>query len=173
MATGLAGVIGSVDFSLSAGIIMATGCASRFPMIPMGLGLLLCAFLPGFVSFLSSVPDPVLGALLLYVMVSQLSSGLAFLVEKKAVFDFETGVVVGLPIMLALVAVYLPRELVMTFPATIRPVLGNGFVLGTVAALVLEHLVFGRRKRDFPGPGAAGKGGNRGKSGENGENGAC
>lgn len=46
---GLFGVIGPVDFSMSPGIIMSTGCASRYALIPAGAGLILCALFPGII----------------------------------------------------------------------------------------------------------------------------
>jgi len=44
----------------------------------------------------------------------------------------------GNPIIIA----FLPVEIINTFPPVLRPVLGNGFVVGVAAALVLEHGVF-------------------------------
>lgn len=43
---GITGVIGLVDFSFSPGIISATRCASRFVLIPTGIGLILISFFP-------------------------------------------------------------------------------------------------------------------------------
>ena len=42
--SGALGIVGPVDYSMSPGIIAATGCASRFPLIPAGIGLVVCAF---------------------------------------------------------------------------------------------------------------------------------
>ena len=41
--SGALGIVGPVDYSMSPGIIAATGCASRFPLIPAGIGCL-CIF---------------------------------------------------------------------------------------------------------------------------------
>lgn len=43
---GLTGVIGLVDFSFSPGIISATRCASRFVLIPAGVGLIVISLFP-------------------------------------------------------------------------------------------------------------------------------
>jgi hypothetical protein len=40
------------------------------------------------------------------------------------------------------VLTYLPADALNTFPVILRPTLGNGFVVGIVSVLVLEHLVF-------------------------------
>jgi len=37
---------------------------------------------------------------------------------------------------------FLPPEAIRTFPGMMRPVIGNGFVVGILAALFLEHVIF-------------------------------
>lgn len=144
MAAGCLGVIGPVDFSLSAGLIPASGCASRYTMVPAGIGLAACAFSPNIVLLLSALPGPVMGVLLLYLMASQLASGLITLSARKGVTDFTGGMIVGLPMMLGLIISFSPAGTFDVFPDLLRPVIGNGFVMGTIAVLVLEHGVFRR-----------------------------
>ncbi|CAK7071323.1 MAG: hypothetical protein DELT_01902 [Desulfovibrio sp.] len=146
MAAGGLGVIGPVDFSMSAGIIAATGCASRYTLIPAGLGLLACAFLPQVVVLLGAVPGPVMGALLLYLMATQLASGLHMLVAEKGVTDFSTGITVGLPLMVGLIIAFAPADVFSAFPAMFKPIIGNGFVMGTIAVILLEHGIFRQKK---------------------------
>lgn len=145
MASGSLGVIGPVDFSLSTGVIAATGCASRFTLVPAGLGLFACAFSSTFVAVLAAIPGPVMGALLLYLMATQLASGLAMLVSEKGVTDFSSGVIVGLPLMIGLVIAFSPSGVFDAFPDVLRPVIGNGFVMGTLTVIVLEHAVFRKK----------------------------
>ena len=68
MLSGLFGVIGPVDYSMSPGVISATGCASRYTLLPAGVGLILCAFFPSVVGMLVTIPGVVMGAILLYLM---------------------------------------------------------------------------------------------------------
>ena len=140
-------VIGTVDYSLSAGIIAATGCASRYPLVPAGLGLVFCAFVPDLVLLLSCIPGVVMGALMLYLMSSQLASGLSMLVSEKGVTDFSSGLTVGLPLMLGLLIAFAPGSTFNGFPDLLRPILGNGFVMGTIAVVILEHVVFRNESR--------------------------
>ena len=148
--SGLAGVVGPVDYSMSPGIIAATGCGSRYTLIPAGLGLLACAFFPGFIDLLNAVPGVVMGAVLLYLMSSQLSAGVQMLARESVVPDFNGGLTVGLPLMVALMLSFAPAEAVGHIPAIIRPIVGNGFVMGVITVLLLEHLVFRRRKERKP-----------------------
>jgi xanthine/uracil permease len=144
-ASGWFGVIGSVDYSLSAGLITATGCASRFALVPAGIGLVLCGFFPKFVMVLGAIPGPVMGALLLYLMAAQLTSGLMMLAAEKGVTDFTSGMVVGLPLMIGIIISFAPANVFNAFPEMLRSVIGNGFVAGTLAVIILEHGVFRKR----------------------------
>ncbi len=143
--SGCLGVIGPVDFSLSAGVIAATGCASRFVLVPAGIGLALCGAFPGFVMVLGAIPGPVMGALLLYLMAAQLAGGLLMLVTEKGVADFTSGMTAGLPLMLGLIISFAPADVFAPFPEVIRPVISNGFVMGCLAVILLEHGIFKKR----------------------------
>lgn len=142
MAAGGLGVIGPVDFSMSSGIIAATGCASRYTLIPAGLGIAACALFPSFIMVIGSIPGPVMGALLLYLMATQLASGLLLMHADGSVTDFSGGIIVGLPLMIGLLVAFAPADFFAAFPALIRPVIGNGFVMGTLSVIVLEHGIF-------------------------------
>lgn len=146
MLAGGLGIIGPVDFSMSAGIISATGCASRYTLIPAGIGLFACAFFPDFILLLASIPGTVMGALLLYLMASQLSSGLGMLVSERGISDFNSGLTVGLPLMIGLLVSFAPETVFTGLPGALRPILGNGFVMGTVTVIVLEHWLFAKYK---------------------------
>lgn len=147
MLSGAVGVVGPVDYSMSPGIIAATGCASRYTLIPAGLGLILCAFFPGFIQVLNTIPGVVMGAVLLYLMASQLSAGLQMLTREKAVADFEGGLVIGFPLMVALLLSFAPEDAIQTIPVLLRPIVGNGFVMGVITVLLLEHVVFRKRQK--------------------------
>ncbi len=151
VAAGALGVIGPVDFSLSAGLITATGCASRYTLVPAGAALALCGFFPRLILVLSCIPGVVMGSLMLYLMAAQLAGGLALLVRDRGVTDFAGGMVVGLPLMIGLLVSFAPPIALQGIPEFLRPVAGNGFVMGTAAVIILEHVVF--RKKEAEGRG--------------------
>jgi len=138
---GLFGVIGPVNFSLSPGVLASTGCASRFTLIPAAILLGLFSFSPSLIALLGNVPSVVIGCVLLFIMCSQFGAGLAILSESPEEVHVETGMIVGLPILLGTIIAFLPSDILHAFPAVIRPILGNGFVVGVSSALVLEHLI--------------------------------
>ena len=138
---GALGVLGPVDFSLSPGVIAATGCASRYVLLPAAAALLLLSCSPLALAVLGAVPPVVVGATLLFILSSQVAAGLLALVADGAPLRFEHGLVLGLPLLFGTVIAFLPPQVVAGFPAFLRPVLGNGFVVGTLAAILLEHLL--------------------------------
>lgn len=145
MVAGLTGVIGPIDYSMSPGIISATGCASRFPFIPAAILLLACALFPILTSWLLMIPNIVLGVILIYVMLSQFGAGLQMMVQQKAVVHFNDGAVIGLSMMIALLISFAPAHALEQIPSILRPILGNGFMMGIITVLVMEHLVYRKK----------------------------
>ena len=141
-ASGFLGVIGPVNFSLSPGVIASTGGASRFTLLPAALLLLLLSFSPAVIGFIGNVPPVVIASVLTYILSAQIIAGLMVVFESGEEFQFTSGLVIALPVLLATIIAYLPVGVVNTFPTILRPVLGNGFVVGVVTVLMLEHIVF-------------------------------
>ncbi|MDY0131543.1 MAG: purine/pyrimidine permease [Desulforegulaceae bacterium] len=138
---GFFGVIGSVNFSMSAGIIADNGNASRFTMIPTSAALILTAFFPGIVIIAWNVPSVVVGVLLLYIMCAQMAAGLMVAFSQKG-FSFQDGLVIGIPAMISILVSYLPLGVKDALPSVLVPVIGNGFVMGVVAVMILEHIAY-------------------------------
>lgn len=147
---GFFGVLGIVNYTLSPGVIISTACASQYALIPAVLIVFLLALSPLIITTLASVPSVVIGCVLTYIASSQFAYGLAvaFHEVKDGGLDLDDGMVMGLPVLLGVVIAFLPGEIAATFPAFLRPILGNGFVVGILAVLVLEHVVFRKRRSD-------------------------
>jgi xanthine/uracil permease len=152
--SGVLGVVGPVNYSLSPGVVMSTGCASSFTLLSAAAIVGLLAFLPAALGFVSRIPSVVIGGVLLYILTSQVSAGpvVAFERQDGGRFRFDDGLVVGLPVLLGTIISFLPTGVLETFPTVLKPTLGNGFVVGVVAALALEHVLLQKRaasKRRF------------------------
>lgn len=139
---GFMGVIGPVNFSFSPGVIASTGCAARSTLVPAGVIMLLLAFLPRTLYYLSFIPEVVIGCILLFIMCTQVAAGLssAFAAMEEPVFDHA--LLIALPILIGILVAFLPADVVATFPSQLRPIFGNGFVMGVLASLLLEHVIF-------------------------------
>ncbi|OPY86471.1 MAG: putative purine permease YbbY [Syntrophus sp. PtaU1.Bin208] len=142
MLSGFFGVIGPVNYSLSPGVIAATGCASRVAMMPTAALLLLLAFSPAAIGFISGVPSIVVGTILIYILSSQIAAGLMMIFESIEEFRLSDGLIIGLPLMLATIIAFLPAAFLSGLPSVLRPILGNGFVVGITAVLLMEHWIF-------------------------------
>ena len=76
-----------------------------------------------------------------------LAEDLQMMIREKAVDGFDGGLVVGFSLMVALLLSFAPDEALNSIPALIRPIVGNGFVMGVITVLILEHLIFRSGKK--------------------------
>ena len=152
IASGSMGVLGPVDYSLSPGVVASTSCASRYAILPAAAAMVVLALFPDAVAVLLTIPKPIMGIVLLFLMSTQVAAGLEIINSTKAVISFRDGLVLGIPIMLTLALSFAPREAMEAVPSLLRPIIGNGFVMGIIVVLVLEHFVLrtenGKRKTE-------------------------
>ena len=144
IASGFMGVLGPVNYALSPGVIASTRCASRYPLIVAGFFVLLLSPFPRLIGWLGCVPSVVVGGVMVYIMASQIAAGLQFAVReaRNGEFSFDSGIIIGLPVLLGNIISFLPAEVLEKAPDMFRPVLGNGFVAGVFSALFLEHIIY-------------------------------
>lgn len=148
---GFLGVIGPVNFSFSPGVIASTGCAARRSLLPAAVILIALAFLPQFLFYISHIPAVVLGTLLLYIMCTQVAAGLISAFDALKILGeprFDNALVIGLPILAGIIVAFLPSAVTASFPHTLQPVLSNGFVVGVILALLLEHIIFRKQSKN-------------------------
>ena len=144
---GAMGVLGPVDYSLSPGVVASTSCASRYAILPAAIAMVVLALFPDAVAVLLTIPKPVMGIVLLFLMSTQVAAGLEIINSTKAVLSFRDGLVLGIPIMLTLALSFAPAEAMAVVPSLLRPIVGNGFVMGIIVIIVLEHIVLRERKK--------------------------
>lgn len=140
--SGLMGIIGPVNFSYSPGIIASTGCASRYTLIPASAGMLILAFSPAALTYLAYIPEVVIGCILLYIMSTQVAAGLMVAFDAIEEDHFDNALSIGLPLLMGVIAAIMPGEVLASFPSGIKPILGNGFVVGVMTSMLLEHVIF-------------------------------
>ena len=135
---GSMGVLGPVNYSMSPGVIASTGCAARRALIPAAILLILCSLSPDLIWILTSIPNPVIGAILLFLMGTQLAASLEMVHSTKSVQSFADGLTIGLPLMVAMLCATMPDGIV---PDIIDPLVGNGFAMGVIVVMLMEHVV--------------------------------
>lgn len=139
---GAMGVIGPVNYSMSPGVIASSSCASRYALLPAAVGLILCAVFPKLIAILTAIPNTIIGVVLLYLMGTQLAASLSMLTHDKSAQSFESALIVGLPIMVAMLFGAIPMDII---PSIVKPLLGNGFVMGVIAVILLEHIILRKK----------------------------
>ena len=138
MLSGAAGVLGPVNYSMSPGVIASSSCASRHTLLPAAVGLIICAMSPHLIWILSHIPNPVIGSILLYLMGTQLAASFEMMHSTKSGSTFADALTVSLPVMIALLFTTLPADIV---PQVIRPLVGNGFAMGVITVIIMEHVI--------------------------------
>jgi xanthine/uracil permease len=103
-----------------------------------------CAFAPGLIAVLSAIPNTVIGVILLYLMGTQLAASFSMLTTTGMAKSFDECLIIGLPVMVALLFGAIPMSVI---PAMLRPILGNGFVMGVVTVILLEHVILRQHKK--------------------------
>jgi xanthine/uracil permease len=104
--------------------------------------MLAAAFSPAAIAVMEAVPSVVVGSAMLYILFAQMAAGIMVLTGGEGAGGLGGGLVVGIPLLTAVVVAFLPAGIVETFPPVIRPVAGNSFVMGVLAVLFLEHVLF-------------------------------
>ena len=87
---------------------------------------------------LTNIPNQVIGVILLFLMGTQLAASFEMLHSTSSVRSFADGMTVGLPLMVAMLFQLMPRGIV---PSVIEPLVSNGFAMGVVVVIVMEHIV--------------------------------
>ena len=141
---GAIGVIGPVNYSMSPGVIASSSCASRYALLPTGVGLIICAAFPKLIAILTAIPNTIIGVVLLYLMGTQLAAAFNMLATNKSTDTFNSALVVGIPIMVALLFCMIPIDVI---PPIIKPLMGNGFVMGVIVVILLEHIILKRKNQ--------------------------
>lgn len=140
---GLLGLVGTVSYSMSPGVILANRVASRFAVAWCGAILIVAAFVPKLAAALALVPPPVVGSALCSAMGAQVGAGLA--VVSGGVPGIRDYFVVGLPLLIGTLVSFLPEVFMASVAPSLRIFLGNGLIVGIFLVLLLEHVIMRRR----------------------------
>ena len=135
---GSMGVLGPVNYSMSPGVIASTGCASRYALIPATLMLVVCALFSDVIWVLTAIPSPVIGVILLFLMGTQLAASFEMMQSSRSATTFADALTLGLPIMVAMLFQLMPKGIA---PAVIQPLVGNGFAMGVIVVMIMEHVI--------------------------------
>jgi uracil permease len=140
------GVVGTVSYSSSPGVILVSRVASRYAQTMCGIILLVAAFIPRLNALLTAVPATVVGAALCVALGSQVGAGISVITSGGRSLAGRDYLVVGLPVIIGTLVAALPPSFFAILPASIGVVVSNGLVVGIVLVLILEHLLLRTRQ---------------------------
>lgn len=81
---------------------------------------------------------------MLYLMSSQIGAGLMLAQQHNSLNSIDNALILALPVLLGVIIAFLPAEVLAAIPPVLKPLLGNGFVMGLLAVLFMEHIVYAK-----------------------------
>jgi len=135
--SGLLGGIGQSTFSSNVGLSLATGATSRAIAIPCGVLMIVLAFLPKLAAFFSVMPDPVMGAILVYVACYMIVAGVQVITSRM--LDSRRVFVVGIPLIFGLSVDMVPG-LFRGVPHHLQPLVSSSLAVSTLLVVALNLL---------------------------------
>jgi NCS2 family nucleobase:cation symporter-2 len=135
ISAGLLGGMGQSTFSSNVGLSIATGATSRAIAWPCGVLLILLAFVPPLAGIFAVMPQPVMGAVLVYVACYMILGGIQVLTSRM--LDARRTFVVGIAMFFGLSVEMVPG-LYAGVPAALRPIVGTSLSLATILAVALN-----------------------------------
>ena len=136
----LAGIMGTMSIGTSSanlGLAHASGVAARRVGFIAGVILIIMAFLPQVSTFLTQIPQPVIGAIVLYTAGYMLVAGMELVLSRmlnaRRMFMIGLGITVG-------AAVLLMPDLAVGAPEGLKPIVGSALTMGTVTAIILNMI---------------------------------
>ncbi|GGD23414.1 purine/pyrimidine permease [Pontibacillus salipaludis] len=138
---GIAGVfasIANVPLATSAGFIALTGQKRKQPFVYATILLMLIAFFPPIVSFISSIPSPIANAALMASFVQLV--GLAINNITLEPLDSRKITIVGVAYLFGMGTMFLPAEVFSNLPALAQNLISNGLLVGTGLVILIEQV---------------------------------
>lgn len=143
---GLGCAIGSVlgsmpvtGYSTNAGIIAITGVASRRAILAGGGLLVVLGLMPKFTTLIGCIPEVVIMGVFSVVTVIIAMNGLRVL--KDTSLTERNMLVIGIPILITIACVVMPKEVVAIFPTLIQYLVSAGMALGAILAVILNLIL--------------------------------
>jgi xanthine permease XanP len=142
---GLLGAVGQSTFSSNVGLAIATKATSRHVALPCGIILILLAFCPKLSAVFTVMPQPVMGAILVYVACFMILAGVQVMTSRM--LDARKTFVVGIALIFGL-SVRMVPGLYADVPDALSSLFSSSLSLTTVLVIVLNLLFrIGIRRR--------------------------
>jgi xanthine permease XanP len=135
---GLLGGAGQSTFSSNVGLAIATKATSRYVALPCGIIVILLAFCPKLAAVFAVMPQPVMGAMLVYVACFMILAGVQVMTSRM--LDARKTFVVGIALIFGL-SVRMVPGLYADVPEVLSSLFSSSLSLATVLVVVLNILL--------------------------------
>ena len=136
--TAMYSAIANVPLASSSGFIDLTGQKKKRPFLYASLLLVVIAFFPPLVAFISGIPAPVANAALLATFVQLMGLGLGNIASEE--LNQRRSTILCVSFLLGIGLMFLPSEVFQGMPGIVRNLASNGLLVGTTLVIVLEQL---------------------------------
>lgn len=134
---GLIGGLGQSTFSSNVGLSMATGATSRVIALPAGVFLIALAFFPKLAAVFTAMPQPVMGAVLVYVACFMIVGGVQVMTSRM--LDARRIFAVGIALVFGL-SVRMVPGMYEHMPGALLPLFSSALSVTTVLVVLLSLL---------------------------------
>ncbi|WP_319578074.1 solute carrier family 23 protein [uncultured Methanospirillum sp.] len=135
---GLIGGLGQSSSSSNIGLALGTRTISRYISFSAGGILILLAFFPKLAALFLYLPDPVMGAMSIYMGSFMIVAGLGIVTSRM--MDARKTFVVGSSLMFGL-GVHMLPDIFSQVPTVIQPLFESGLSVATLVAITLNLLM--------------------------------
>lgn len=132
-------------YSSNAGIIAITGVASRMVIVSAGIILIALGLIPKLSAVITCVPQPVIQGIFGVVCVAIVMNGMK--VIQHVVIDDRNMMVIGVPILLTIGTIVLPKEILYSVPDFANYILSSGTAVGALAVVILNLVIPNEKKK--------------------------
>lgn len=134
---GLTGTIASGTSSASLGLAHATGVATRNVAVVAGITLIVISLLPQIAAFIILLPQPVMGAIVVYTAGYMFVAGVQLILSRM--INSRRKFMIGISMVIGSSIILMP-ELTADVPQNLKPILGSGLSMGVLTAIILNLL---------------------------------
>ncbi|MCK5071677.1 MAG: purine/pyrimidine permease [Desulfocapsa sp.] len=134
---GITGTLPGGTSSANLGLVAVTGVAARIVGITAGAILIVLAFLPQVSSFMTLIPLPVVGALIIYTAGYMMVVGMELILSK--LMNSRRQFMIGLSLTVGMSLLSMP-ELASGVEDSMRPILGSALTMGVLTAVLLNQI---------------------------------
>ncbi len=136
--SGMFSGVAVVPLASTAGFLQLTGQMKKSPFMWASALLMIVSFFPVIIAKLAMIPSPVANAALLASFVQLMGLGLRNLFSEP--LNERRITIITVSMLLGSGLMFIPPESFALLPETVKQVISNGLLVGTVIAVVLERV---------------------------------